>query len=126
MTTRPATINFYMYPHASFSEITTLKDSAGDPVDLTGRTALMHIRRNLEDTTPVYVLSTTDGTIVLGGVDGTITLSLSALETAEPLVEWEGESWVHDLILTITATGYAERTYQGAIFVMPGSTRPAP
>jgi len=126
MTTRPATINFYMYPYASFSETTTLKDSAGVAIDLTGRTALMHIRRNIDDVTPVLTLSTADSTIILGGAAGTIVLALSPLQTSAPTVEWEGESWVHDLILTTTASGFAERTYQGAIFVMPGITRPAP
>ena len=126
MTVRAASLNFILYPYATFTETTTLKDSNGDPIDLTGRTALMHVRREISDALPLLTLSTSDGSITLGGAAGTIVLNLSPLQTSTPAIEMEGESWVHDLLLTTTATGETERTYQGAIFAQPGVTRPAP
>ncbi len=129
MTTRPATVNFRLYPYATFTETTTLLDSEQAPIDLTGRSALMHIRRDREDTTPVFTLSTADGSIALGGEDGTIVLSIPAADTAPtltPPIDPEGEVWYHDLLLTDPSTTPAttERTYQGILVVLPGVTRP--
>lgn len=52
------------------------------PVDLTGYTARMYIRENIEDVIPVHIMTTEDGGITLGGANGTITLSISATATA--------------------------------------------
>lgn len=127
MTVCPATVHFRLYPYASFTEVTTLRDSNGDPVDLTGYTALMHIRREIEDEEPLFTLDSESmpAGIVLGGVDGTIELRLTNEQTATPSVQWDGEMWVHDLLLS-APSGDVERTYQGFITVTPAVTRPAP
>ena len=44
------------------------KDSAGVPIDLTGYTAKMQVRQRYASDDAVLSLSTTAGTIVLGGV----------------------------------------------------------
>lgn len=129
MTTRPATVNFRLYPGATFAERTVLKDGAGVPLDLTGYTALMHVRRELEDETPLFTL-TSEGaspTITLGGVAGTIDLDLTPTATGAPVVDWDGEVWVYDLLLTNATASPAvvDRVFQGRIFVFPGVTRSA-
>ena len=61
MTTRPATVNFRLYPYATFTETTTLLDSEQAPIDLTGRSALMHIRRDREDDPKAWDVDTLFG-----------------------------------------------------------------
>jgi hypothetical protein len=127
MTQRPATVNFRLYPGATFSEVTSLLDSAGVPVDLSGRTALMHIRRDPDDPAPVFELSTTNGGIVLDAQGG-ISLNIAATATSPaltPPVDSHGEVWYHDLLLTDPDTSVIDRLYQGVVIVLPGVTRPA-
>ncbi len=59
---------------ASFEKKTTWKAGANrTPVDLTGCTALAHIRANIKAADVLLTLSTENGRIALGGTDGTIT-----------------------------------------------------
>lgn len=66
-----------------WSETFTLRNKAtGTPLDLTGYTARMHVRRDYDATATLVELTTTNGRIVLGGEDGTVTLSLDSTVTA--------------------------------------------
>ena len=128
MTTQPATINFRMYPDATFSEVTTLLDSEGDPVDLSAKTALMHIRRDRDDVFHIFELSTADGSITLAA-DGAITLNIPATQTypvLSPAIDRDGEMWFHDLLITdpTTTPPTVDRLYQGSVIVFPGITKP--
>lgn len=122
MTTQPASITFRLYVGATFTEPVTLKDADGNPIDLTGCSAQLQARRDIADTDPVFDLSTADGSITLGGVNGTITLAISATDTGNMVVDWDGEVWYHDLKLTFP-DNTVQRTYQGAIIVSPAVTR---
>ncbi len=122
MSVTPASINFYLYQGATFSEPVTLKDGAGAPIDLTGYSARLQARRDISDATPVLDLNSTSGGILLGGTNGTITLSMTASATAALSIDWDGDFWVHDLLLT-DGSGNVQRTYQGAIIASPGVTR---
>jgi len=51
-------------------------------VNLTGYTARMHLRRNVEDAAAYLTLTTENSRIVLGGAAGTIQLTVSAADTA--------------------------------------------
>lgn len=122
MTVRPATVNFNLYQGATFSEPVTLKDAAGDPIDLTGATAKLQARRDISDPSAVFTLTSQSGGIALGGATGVITLLIDAATTAGYAVDWDGEFWFHDLLLTL-ADGSTQRTYQGVIVASPGVTR---
>ena len=66
-----------------WSETFTLRSKAtGTPIDLTGYTARMQVRRDYDAPATLVELSTGNGRIVLGDEDGTVTLSLSASVTA--------------------------------------------
>lgn len=121
MSVQPATVNFRVYKGATFSETVTLKDSAGVPINLTGYTALGHARRDVSDALPLLVFDTTDATCVLGGVLGTIQLKCAAADTAELDVDWDGEMWVYDLLLTSPSS--VDKTLQGALILQPSVTR---
>lgn len=59
------------------------KDGTGTPIDLTGYAARMQIRQKHSSPDPAALtFSTTDGSIVLGGVDGTIHVEASAEATS--------------------------------------------
>jgi len=81
---------------ATFSRVLTWKDSAGDPIDLTGYTARMQLRQYKSSGAVILELTTgADGRIALGGAAGTITLEVDADDTAEVTTD-EG---VYDLEL---------------------------
>lgn len=59
----------------TFEKVLTWTDDLGDPVDLTGYTGSMKIRRNY-GAEILYELTNVNGRIVFGGVLGTITLNI--------------------------------------------------
>ena len=126
-TVRPAAINFRLYQHATFSELTTLLDADGDPVDLSAHTARMQVRRERDDPLPIYTLTTGNGGIALGA-DGSIRIKVAATDT-DPLpdLDPEGEVWHHDLMLMHDESGetIVDRLYQGVVVMYPGVTAPA-
>lgn len=67
---------------STFRRRLTLKDSEGALVDLSGYTARMQVRAKVESSAVIASLTTENGRITIGGTDGTITLLLSATETA--------------------------------------------
>lgn len=66
------------------------------PVDVTGYTADMQVRRTTGSSTVIVELSTGNGRIVTGSTDGKFTLSLSAVQTAALDVG----NYVYDLEVT--------------------------
>lgn len=88
------------------------------PVDLTGCTALAHIRTTAAAATILLVLSTANGKIALGGADGTVTLTVSAAETAA--FTWL--TGVYDLYITFPH-GIVRRLMGGTVTVSPEVTR---
>ena len=74
--------NFTVKQRAVIDEVFTWVDeSTGLPVDLTGWTARLQARVNVADDDVVMDLSTTAGTLLLGGTFGTIHLSADAAFT---------------------------------------------
>lgn len=125
-TVRPATVNFKLYPDATFGEKTTLRDSAGVAVDLSARTARMQVRRDRDAPAALFDLTTENGGIVLDD-EGGITLSIPADATypaLNPPIDRDGEVWYHDILIT-APDGTRDRLYQGVIIVQPGVTVPA-
>lgn len=59
----------------------TWNTSAGDPVDLTGYTAELQVRLKKDSASALVTMKSSDSTIVLGGVLGTIKLVQTAAQT---------------------------------------------
>lgn len=98
----------------------TFRWEAGEPptpVDLTGCSALMHIRARVRDALPAVVASTANGKLTLGA-SGNIDLVLTVADTTL-LTMKEG---VYDLEVTM-ANGDVERLVSGKVFVSPQVTR---
>lgn len=125
-TSRPASVNFRLYPHATFVANTVLLDANQQPVDLTGYSARMQFRRDRTDALPIYTLTTEPSGGIVLGTAGEIDITIPAELTAPvlvPAIDPDGEVWFHDLLLT-SPDGTVERLYQGMVSVLPGVTRP--
>jgi hypothetical protein len=102
---------------ATFERVITVKDSTGSPMNLTGYTARMQVRREIESSTILVELTTENGRIALGGAAGTITLSMNAATTAA--IEDEG---VYDLEI-ISNAGAVHRVLKGRFVLQLEVTR---
>ena len=68
----------------TWSWVYTHIDSTGSAIDLTGYTARMSVKTNFTGSTEAYLSTGADadgGIISLGGVVGTVTLSMTAAQT---------------------------------------------
>jgi hypothetical protein len=68
---------------STFSFSFVAKDIAGSPIDLTGYSARMSIKRDLRSTETSYLATSsgTNGTISLGTTNGLVTISMTAAQT---------------------------------------------
>ena len=103
---------------ATFSLVITYKDN-DTPVSLVGYTARMQVRSTMESATVLIELTTgADARIVLGGAAGTITMTISATDTAALTA---GRA-VYDLEL-ISGGGVVTRLIQGVCTISRNVTR---
>jgi len=102
---------------ATFSQLITYKE-AGVAINLTGYTARLQVRSTLESASTVVELTTANGRIALGGAAGTITLTISATDTAA-LTSGRG---VYDLEL-VSGGGIVTRLLQGVATISRNVTR---
>jgi hypothetical protein len=101
----------------------TLTWKIGDPSlakDLTGYTARMQIRSNIDDTTILHEMTTEDGGVILGGVLGTIDLYISDTDTSA--FTWAEA--VYDLeLIDAGNTGFVRRFVYGDVETTDEVTR---
>lgn len=67
---------------ATFDIAFLYEDGDGNPIDLTGMTARMQLRRQFNSPDSLLDLTTENGRISIEGLTGTITLYVSATDTA--------------------------------------------
>lgn len=111
-------LDLYIEQGATFLKSLLWKTSDDDPIDLTDYTARMQIREKLKDENPVIELTTENNRIILGGEEGTITLTISADDTSDLTIK----KGVYDLEL-VSGGGVVTRLLEGAITVAPEVTR---
>lgn len=114
---QPGSLDFLMPKGSTFSRTLTWKVS-GSPVNLTNYTARMQARTSHISGTVVLDMTTANSKIALGGAAGTITLSLSAADTAAITAQ----SLSYDLEL-VSAGGVVTRLVEGQIVLTPEVTR---
>jgi hypothetical protein len=95
------------------------RDSSGTPIDLTGCSARMQVRRKYNSETPWMSLTSDDGDITLGGAAGTIEVVGSAEVTETIPAPGCG---VYDLEV-VSAGGLVTRVIQGSATISPEVTR---
>lgn len=114
-----ATYDITIEQGATFLMNVLWKDSAAVPIDLTNYTARMQVRYKYNSADALLDMSTTDGSIVLGGVAGTIAVTGAAADTAAIDVK----TGVYDLEMTDTVTGIVTRLLEGCATITPEVTR---
>ena len=98
---------------ANFSAVLTWRDEASVLVPLTGYTAEMDVRSTRIDSgTQLLTLTTSNSRIALGGAAGTITLTISAADTAALTAQ---TGW-YDLIVT-SGAGTVTRLFEGVFII---------
>ena len=100
--------NFTIEQGATFERVLTVRDSSDELFDFAGYTARMHIRPEIDSEVVMATLTTENGGITLG-VDGVITLEISASDTSE--IMFPG---VYDLEL-VTADNKVYRLLKGLV-----------
>lgn len=104
---------------ATFQLSLIWKASTGTPINLTGYTARMQVRRKYNSDLPLLSFTTENGAITLGGVAGTINVSGLATLTDDLPAPAPG---VYDLEM-IGPTGLVTRLVQGGVYISPEVTR---
>lgn len=113
--------DFYIEQGATFQKIITWKDSNDDPIDLTGYIARMQFRSQISSDTVLMTATTENGKITLGGVLGTVSITLSATETAA----FDFACAVYDLELqsSVLSGSVVTRLLEGSVNVSKEVTR---
>jgi hypothetical protein len=102
---------------ATFRRTLTYLDANQTPIDLTGYTAKLQVRRAAEDPDPALVTLTSGAGLTLG-VDGTILIEFAPVQTA---ALDDGDA-VFDMLLS-APDGTKTRLVSGRILVSPAVTR---
>lgn len=116
--TTPAKLKLTIIQGATFRKRLIWSDESKTPIDLTGCTARMQVRPEIESPTVLLPLTTENGGISLTPADGIIDLYISAEDTAA--ITWE--SGVYDLEIVHPSTEVT-RLVQGSVSVSPEVTR---
>jgi len=103
---------------ATFQKLILWKDADGNPVDLTGFTARMQIRRRVHSDEVLAEATTENGYIVFGDDQGTIEISIPASVTEG----FDFKRGVYDLELE-SSGGIVTRLIQGCVYVSREVTR---
>ena len=93
---------------STFTRTLEIKTAEGTIFSLTGYTARMEVRRTLESSTTLISLTSANGRAVINGAQGSITLTLTAVETAAIT-----QSGVYDLEIVHTASGAVHKVVRG-------------
>lgn len=105
--------NLILDQGSTFSTTVEVTDENDDPIDLTGYTGAGQIRKHYTSS------NATAFSVSLGGATGTISLGLTAVQTANLVAG----RYVFDIELTSTGSGAVSRILEGIVTVTPQVTR---
>lgn len=79
----PGALNLVIYQGATFKRIVRLADATSTPIDLSGCTARMHVRAQIDAPETLIELTAANGRAVISDAEnGEVTLLISATDTA--------------------------------------------
>jgi len=97
------------------------QDSSRTPIDITGRSARMHIRPIISSPIVLIELTSENGRIAVGGAAGNITLTLTAEETS--LIDWTFAVYDLEIYYDDSGTEVVNKIINGNITVVQEVTR---
>lgn len=115
---------------ASWTLDLTWKDDAGTPINLTGYSARMQIRKAYSSSS-LLSLTSTAGDIALGGALGTLAITASATQTADIAIDYSAlsvndgkpcQAMVYDIEVQ-DGSGTVTRLLQGTAYIYPEATK---
>lgn len=112
------TYNFTCEQGAHFERTVTVKNSDGTATNLTGYTARMQVRKDVDSSEILVELTSANGRIVITPLTGVLTLIIDSVTTAALI-----KSGVYDLEIVETATGKVTRVIEGQFFLKKNVTR---
>ena len=115
---KPAKIKTTIYQGATFRSRLTWVAPGGTPIDLTGCSARMQVRPEIDSPAVLMELTTSNGRITLGGTAGTVDLFISAVDTAA--ITWDSGVWDIEIL---HPGDDVTRLAQGTVIVSPEVTR---
>lgn len=104
---------------ATFSRVISWKTPAKKPIDITGYTGRMHVRKTIESEDTVLVLTTENGRISIAGPTGDVHLLVSS----DDMTEIQEGLYVYDLEIIAPVSGTVERLVQGNFAIRAEVTR---
>jgi len=110
-------MDFTIETNADFAMVLTFSDDQGGVLDLTGYTAKMQLKM-INANVVVFELSDVNGRLILGGLNGTLTLTADKtdlLDLPDSIVEY-------DLLLT-DSVNYSKRVLEGMVTLDNGVTK---
>lgn len=116
--TTPAKLKFTIYQGATFRKRLTWRAPDGTPIDLSGCTARMQVRAEVESPAVLLSLTTENGGLTLGGAAGTVELYVSDEDTGA--ITWDAGVWDLEIV---HPSGEVTRLAQGSVAVSPEVTR---
>lgn len=81
LTNVPDDINLEIAQGATFNFNITYKDYNNNPIDVTGVTAALHMRKTAKSTSLLYEMTDANGKLIIGGANGIISGSISAADS---------------------------------------------
>lgn len=96
---------------ATHSFTLTYTDSAGDPIDLSGHTVKMEVRKGFKDSALAFTLANGSGVDMTNAATGVLLVTMSAAQTGA----LEDDVYRYDL--EVTLSGVVTRLVQGEITV---------
>lgn len=76
---KPVKHNFTMYENTTHDEIMRFRDKHGNIIDLTGNTARMEIKSNIDDEEPIHILTTENGGLIIDVELGKFTIHVDTV-----------------------------------------------
>ena len=119
----PKTQQLKLYQGATFYYVLRyVSKDTGEPIDLTGYTARMHVRVTVDAQDVLLDFTVANGRITITPAEGKIVLELPAVETEALVLGHSRQSWVYDLEL-MDSNGFVTRAMEGEFLALPEVTR---
>lgn len=112
-----AKLNLTIEQHSTFYKRLVWRDKNKRPINLTGYSAVLHIRDTVNAATTLLEMTTVNGRIVITPLTGIVELKLTDEETGALTFK----NAVYDLVVE-SAAGEKYRLTEGKVVVSPGVT----